>query len=86
VSPDRDQVEIRAYPDGPYLVRGPIRLIDGEGHEVAVRRRVLALCRCGRSRLQPLCDGRHSAAGFTCSGTRSEGRADLGTALRPAEA
>ena len=61
--------EIRAYPDGPFLVRGPVTIVDGDGREVHVRRRVVALCRCGRSRLQPLCDGTHTAAGFACAGT-----------------
>ena len=61
--------EIRAYPDGPFLVRGPVTIVDGDGRELHVRRRVVALCRCGRSRRQPLCDGTHTAAGFTCAGT-----------------
>jgi CDGSH-type Zn-finger protein len=56
-----DPTEIRPYPSGPFLVRGPVRLTDEEGNEVCIRRRVIALCRCGRSRLQPLCDGTHAA-------------------------
>jgi CDGSH-type Zn-finger protein len=55
--------EIRPYPDGPFLIRGPIRLVDEDGQEIEIRRRVVALCRCGRSRLQPLCDGTHAVAG-----------------------
>jgi CDGSH-type Zn-finger protein len=57
--------EIRAYPDGPLLVRGPFVLQDEDGVDVVVRRRTVALCRCGRSRRLPLCDGTHKAAGFT---------------------
>jgi Iron-binding zinc finger CDGSH type len=56
-----EPTEIRPYPSGPFLVRGPIRLIDEDGNDVCIRRRVIALCRCGRSRLQPLCDGTHAA-------------------------
>lgn len=67
--PPRRAAEIRAYPDGPFLVRGPVTIVDGDGRELHVRRRVVALCRCGRSRRQPLCDGTHTAAGFTCTGT-----------------
>ena len=57
--------EIRAYPDGPLLVRGPFTLRDEDGAALDVRRRTVALCRCGRSRRLPLCDGTHKAAGFT---------------------
>jgi CDGSH-type Zn-finger protein len=57
-----DDTEIRSYPDGPFLVRGPIRLLGEDGEEVEIRRRIIALCRCGRSRLQPFCDGTHAVA------------------------
>ena len=67
--PRRRAAEIRAYPDGPFLVRGPVSIVDGDGRSISVRRAVVALCRCGRSRRQPLCDGTHTAAGFTCAGT-----------------
>jgi CDGSH-type Zn-finger protein len=63
--------EIRAYPDGPLLVRGPFVLRDEDGATVAVRRRTVALCRCGRSRRLPLCDGTHRPAGFTTARTPS---------------
>lgn len=50
---------IRAYPDGPFLVRGDFVLEDTEQGEVPLRRSVIALCRCGRSRNAPMCDGSH---------------------------
>ena len=53
---------ITAYREGPYLVRGPVRLVDEDGREFEIRRAVVALCRCGRSRTKPLCDGAHAAA------------------------
>ena len=53
---------ITAYREGPYLVRGPVRLVDEDGEELEVCRAVVALCRCGRSRSKPLCDGTHAAA------------------------
>jgi len=62
----REGTTIRAYPDGPFLVRGPVTVLDGDGNEGEVRRPVVALCRCGRSRTQPLCDGVHGVAGFRC--------------------
>jgi CDGSH-type Zn-finger protein len=57
-------MKITPYRDGPYLVRGPFALVDQEGNEIEVRRRVIALCRCGRSQTRPFCDGTHKAIGF----------------------
>jgi CDGSH-type Zn-finger protein len=45
-------------------VRGPFTLVDQDGREIEVRRRVVALCRCGRSQIRPFCDGTHKAIGF----------------------
>lgn len=55
---------ITPYRDGPYLIRGPFTLIDQDGGEIEVKRRVVALCRCGRSQIRPFCDGTHKAVGF----------------------
>lgn len=52
--------EIRAYPDGPLLVRGEFELLDENGDPVPANRRTIALCRCGRSAIPPLCDGTHT--------------------------
>ena len=59
-----DAVVITPYRDGPLLVRGPVRFQDQEGDEIVVERDVVALCRCGRSRTRPLCDGTHKVTGF----------------------
>jgi CDGSH-type Zn-finger protein len=56
--------KITPYRDGPYLVRGPFTLVDQDGNEIEVKRRVVALCRCGRSQMRPFCDGTHKAIGF----------------------
>jgi CDGSH-type Zn-finger protein len=61
-------VVITAYRDGPLLVRGPIRLIEGEGQPLAPRRDPIALCRCGKSRMRPFCDGTHKLVGFRAPG------------------
>lgn len=50
---------VRAYPDGPFLIRGDFVLQDVDGDEITVHRSVTALCRCGRSAQAPLCDGSH---------------------------
>ena len=59
-----DKITITAYPDGPYLVRGPFTLVDHNGAEIPVLRRTVALCRCGKSRIRPFCDGTHKLIGF----------------------
>jgi CDGSH-type Zn-finger protein len=51
--------------DGPLLVRGPVRLVDERGDEIQTRRRVHAICRCGRSTRQPFCDGTHKIVPFS---------------------
>jgi len=56
--------EITAYPDGPLLVRGEFELRDVDGSPIERRRKVIALCRCGRSADKPFCDGTHKLTGF----------------------
>jgi CDGSH-type Zn-finger protein len=53
---------IRAYEDGPLLVRGDFELLDEEGHRIDPHRGTIALCRCDRSALKPFCDGSHALA------------------------
>ncbi len=55
ITPDRD---------GPLLVRGPFRMLDQDGNEIELDRDVVALCRCGKSRLRPFCDGTHRLTRF----------------------
>ena len=50
--------------DGPYLIRGDFQLLDQDGNEIPLGRKVIALCRCGRSRTRPFCDGTHKLTGF----------------------
>jgi len=56
---------ITPYRDGPLLVRGPFTLVDQDGAEITVDRKTVALCRCGKSRLRPFCDGTHKLARFS---------------------
>jgi CDGSH-type Zn-finger protein len=74
-----DEVVITPYRDGPLLVRGPVRLADQDGNEIAVDRPTIALCRCGRSRLRPFCDGTHKLVRFRAP-SRAEQRAPDGSA------
>ena len=58
-------VEITLRKNGPYLVKGPIRILDINGNEFDLSgRETVALCRCGGSVNKPFCDGTHSKIGF----------------------
>lgn len=59
-----EPVKIVASDNGPYLVKGPVLLLDAEGNEFALKRATIALCRCGGSTKKPFCDGTHSKIGF----------------------
>ena len=59
-----DDVVITPYRDGPLLVRGPFRIEDQEGNRIDAGRETVALCRCGRSRIRPFCDGSHKLVRF----------------------
>jgi CDGSH-type Zn-finger protein len=70
-----DPVIITPYRDGPLLIRGPFKLEDQEGREIVVAREIVALCRCGRSRIRPFCDGSHKLVRFRApSGLEERGR------------
>lgn len=58
------EVTITPYRDGPYLLRGSFTLRDQDGVEIENTRRVVALCRCGKSRTRPFCDGTHKLIDF----------------------
>jgi CDGSH-type Zn-finger protein len=59
------EATIVPYRDGPYLVRGPFALRDQNGEAIEARRATVALCRCGKSRTRPFCDGTHQLIRFS---------------------
>lgn len=63
-----ERVTITPYRNGPYLVRGPFELLDQDGNPIETGRATIALCRCGKSRMRPFCDGTHKAIGFQAAG------------------
>jgi len=67
---------ITPYRDGPLLVRGSFRLTDQDGNEIELggRETVTALCRCGKSRLRPFCDGTHQVIRFKAPSGAEDGR------------
>lgn len=62
VEPDLPQA-VSATTDGPLWVTGGIPVTMSNGQTLEVRNRV-TLCRCGKSKIKPLCDGSHADAGF----------------------
>jgi CDGSH-type Zn-finger protein len=71
---ERGIVTITPYRDGPLIVRGPVRLQDMHGGAIVVERETIALCRCGRSRIRPLCDGTHKLTRFRAPSGLENGR------------
>ncbi len=51
-----EQAEVQITEDGPYFVKGNIELKDTDHPE---SKEHFALCRCGKSRNKPFCDGQH---------------------------
>lgn len=58
-------VKITVFAGGPYVVKGAVELVDGDGNtwDTAGKKSV-ALCRCAKSSNMPFCDGTHSDCGF----------------------
>jgi CDGSH-type Zn-finger protein len=53
-------VTIKVMDNGPYVVEGPITILDAEGNAFALPQgRAVALCRCGMSTTKPFCSGAH---------------------------
>ena len=60
------EVVVRIRDNGPYVVEGPLTIVDAAGNPFAVdsSKPAVALCRCGQSKNRPFCDGAHKQAGF----------------------
>lgn len=54
-----DARTVRLVPGGPMLVEGPVRIVAEDGTDVISDRFVVAVCRCHRSGIYPLCDTSH---------------------------
>ena len=62
-------VTITPRKNGPYMVQGPLKLIDPAGNEFTVEEDIIFLCRCGESENKPFCDGAHRSCGFEADTT-----------------
>ena len=56
-------VEINIMENGPILVKGETTVTKG-GEKITVSENY-ALCRCGQTKSQPMCDGTHKTCNFT---------------------
>jgi uncharacterized Fe-S cluster protein YjdI len=52
-------VQIRMVKGGPLLVKGPARILDPEGNSIR-ECESMVLCRCGKTKNPPFCDGSHT--------------------------
>lgn len=70
-----EPVVIRCRENGPYVIKGPVTIIDHHGNEFVVPagRDNVALCRCGHSKARPFCDGSHRDACFRADETAPAG-------------
>ena len=62
IEPDLPEA-VSVTKDGPYWVTGGIPVTMSNGQTLEVRNRV-TLCRCGQSKIKPLCDGSHAEIPF----------------------
>ncbi len=77
---ENGETVIRLNDNGPYLVEGPVKLVDAEGTAFEVNRPKIWLCRCGQSANKPFCDGTHKKVDFAAASRapRPEGDAEEG--------
>ncbi|MEA4840682.1 MAG: CDGSH iron-sulfur domain-containing protein [Bacteroidales bacterium] len=59
---EKDLATVTVLKAGPYLVKGPVKLIYSDGKEEIKEN--AHLCRCGGSGKKPFCDGSHVKLGF----------------------
>ena len=56
-------IEVRAFENGPLMVKGSLRVINSNGEE-ELKERSTSFCRCGASKNKPYCDGSHYEINF----------------------
>jgi CDGSH-type Zn-finger protein len=63
------QVTIRTRNNGPFVVEGPVTIVDAQGNPFpfSTDKPAIALCRCGHSSKKPFCDGSHNRCGFVAA-------------------
>ncbi|MHB1286587.1 MAG: CDGSH iron-sulfur domain-containing protein [Leptospirales bacterium] len=56
--------QIHCHKNGPYELRGPVRITDASENTTETESMTHHLCRCGGSQIKPFCDGSHDAVRF----------------------
>ncbi|WP_080745447.1 CDGSH iron-sulfur domain-containing protein [Cupriavidus necator] len=57
-------VTVTVQDNGPYRIKGPVRIVTPAGATFAFEGDQVWLCRCGHSENKPFCDGSHKRQGF----------------------
>jgi CDGSH-type Zn-finger protein len=55
---------IQSTMNGPLKVEGDFIIQKADGAQVTAKSDTVFLCRCGKSRTQPFCDGSHKTSEF----------------------
>ena len=66
------QTKISTSKNGPLVVKNLKELIEANGNVYTVEKKTTALCRCGKSKSKPFCDGTHGKINWTDE--KKEGR------------
>ena len=66
-----EHTEVHVTKNGPYTIKGPVRLVGADGSEWTdlPDGKPVALCRCGQSGHKPFCDGTHNKRDFDSNPT-----------------
>ena len=67
-----DVTSIKLMSDGPFVIKNAFLLVDSNDQPLMLKKKVLALCRCGNSANKPFCDGTHAKIGFSGSRTTNK--------------
>lgn len=60
-----NKISISTSQNGPLVVKDMENLTEGNGNIFPVKKKTIALCRCGESKHKPFCDGTHGKIGWT---------------------
>jgi len=69
---EKEKTEIIIVKNGPFLVKGSFKIVDVDGNEI-VTESTASLCRCGKTKNRPFCDGSHLQCDFNLDDRSSEG-------------